>query len=181
MPSPGFCNACLLQQPPFRAVHALFAYQEPVISLILDLKFRQRLAYARIFGELLAERVKSQWYASKVLPDLLIPVPLHEKRLQERGFNQALELARPLAATLPLSLDWKSVRRLENTLPQRSLTASKREKNMKNAFAVENDFTGKSIAILDDVMTTGATVTELSRALLARGADSIDIWCCARA
>src|SRR5579863_1691479 len=89
----NLCGLCLREPPPFTLTHALFAYEEPVISMILDLKFRQRLAYARIFGELLAEKIKTCWYRGKPLPDLLIPVPLHEQRLIERGFNQALELA----------------------------------------------------------------------------------------
>lgn len=180
-PSSLTCGACLQQAPPFSAAHALFAYEEPVISMILALKFRQRLAYARIFGELLTEKIKTTWYRCKPLPELLIPVPLHWQRLQERGFNQALELARPVAASLPIRLDWQSARRLENTPAQISLSAAERRANLKDAFVVEGEVRGKTVAILDDVLTTGSTATALSRALLKQGAEKVEVWCCARA
>jgi len=149
--------------------------------MILALKFKQQLAYARILGELMAEKVTSEWYRSKPLPDLLMPLPLHWQRLQERGFNQALELACPLAAALSLSLDWQSAERLKNTPPQLGLTAKERLSNLKQAFIVNRDLRGKTIAVLDDVMTTGATLAEFSRALLRQGASRVEVWCCARA
>lgn len=177
----SLCGQCLQDPPPFSATHALFDYEQPIVAMILNLKFRGQLTYARIFGELLAEKIMTAWYRSKSLPDLIMPVPLHERRLQERGFNQALELARPIAKALNLKLDWQSTRRLKYTTPQMSLAAKQRQENLKNAFVVERRLTGKNIAIIDDVVTTGATVTEFSRALQAQGAARIDVWCCAKA
>ncbi len=179
--SSASCVACLNNPPPFSAAYALFAYEQPVVAMLLKLKFRGQLAYARILGELLAEKIAMEWYRLKPLPDLLMPVPLHEHRLQERGFNQALELARPLAKALGLKLDWQSARRLKNSPPQMKLAASQRRSNLKNAFEVDVAVAGKHIAILDDVMTTGTTAREFSQALLAAGANRVDVWCCARA
>ena len=180
MPSSLICGSCLHEPPPFSAAYTLFAYEPPVVSMILELKFRGRLCFARILGELLAEKIIQDWYRSKPLPDVLLPVPLHEKRLQERGFNQALELARPIAARVPIQLDWKMVHRLENTPPQRKLSADERRKNLKNAFVVNQPLQGKNIAVLDDVMTTGSTVTALTQALIDQGANRVEVWCCAR-
>jgi len=176
------CGNCLKNPPPFSSAYALFAYEQPVTTMILNLKFKQQLAYGRILGELLAEKIKADWYRSKSLPDLIMPVPLHEQRLQERGFNQALELARPLAAALHLNIDTRAVRRIKNTPAQMKLAAASRQSNMKNAFIVDKQLNGKTIAVLDDVMTTGSTVRELSRVLLQQGkAKGVEVWCCARA
>lgn len=175
------CGSCLKGPPPFSASHALFAYEPPITSLILGLKFKHQLAYARILGELMAEKIGSEWYHNKPLPDLIIPVPLYQQRLQERGFNQALELARPIARAFHLKVDSNSVQRIKNTLAQMNLPAQKRKTNIKNAFAIDRPLIGKTIAILDDVMTTGSTVAELSHVLLQKGATRVDVWCCARA
>ncbi len=149
--------------------------------MILNLKFKKKLAYARILGELLAEKIRQDWYRSKPLPDLILPIPLYEQRLQERGFNQALELARPLASLLHLPVDTKAAKRIKNTSAQMNLAANQRQSNVKNAFMITSSLRGKKIAVLDDVVTTGSTVTEFSRCLLQHGAQTVEIWCCARA
>jgi ComF family protein len=176
-----YCGSCLKNPPPFSATHALFTYEEPIISLILDLKFKQQLSSARILGELMADKIRGEWYTKKPLPDCLLPLPWHRERLKERGFNQALELARPISKALQLTIETQAVERIENTAPQTQLPAEKRKINLKNAFRVDASLRGQTIAILDDVMTTGSTVTALTEALLKAGVKQIEIWCCARA
>ena len=111
------------------------------------------------------------------LPDLIIPVPLHKKRLRERGFNQALMLAKPLAKQLKTQCSYSHCIRSRYTIPQADLPASRRKSNVKNAFEIKKDVRGKHIALLDDVVTTGNTATEITRSLLAAGAQRVDVWC----
>ena len=92
------CGACLKNPPPFDLTHALFPYQPPIMQLIIALKFQHQLSYAQALGEWLTQAIQQGWYRHQPLPDLIIPVPLHPRRLRERGFNQALEIARPIAA-----------------------------------------------------------------------------------
>ena len=115
------------------------------------------------------------------LPDILLPVPLHANRLRQRGYNQALELARPIAAELKLPLDIDSCRRMKATAEQVGLSAKSRRSNIKGAFEVKDSFEDKRVAVIDDVMTTGSTVHELSQQLINAGAKQVDVWVCARA
>jgi ComF family protein len=174
------CGACLHTPPPFTHTYSLFAYEPPLTTLILDLKFHQQLVYARILGELMATAVREKWYLSRPLPTLLIPVPLHPQRLKERGFNQALEIARPLSQHLRLPLETAGLKRLKNTAPQMHLVAEKRKQNLENAFIYMGNLRGKSVALMDDVMTTGSTLRAAALALLAQGAAQVVAWCCAR-
>lgn len=173
------CGACLNNPPPF-TVYSLFDYVAPIQRLILDLKFHQRLVNARLLGELLLEKIIHDWYQTKPLPTLLIPVPLHPQRLKERGFNQALEIARPISQRLQLKIATQAIQRVKNTAMQTELNAEQRKHNLKNAFQTTSHFTGQHVAMIDDVMTTGSTFSELSRCLLDQGAATIDAWCCAR-
>jgi ComF family protein len=178
-PAHTICGRCLKQPFPFYKVCILFSYTTVLQRLIIGLKFHGHLLYAEILGTLLAENVKIR-YQGEDWPQILIPVPLHAQRLGERGFNQALELARPLHRILKIGIDNKSCVRIRPTLAQSSLSASQRVANLKNAFRVK--LTGKyeHVALLDDVMTTGQTVTELGRLLYQIGVKRIDVWCCAR-
>ena len=118
---------------------------------------------------------------SHPLPTSLIPMPLHDSRLKERGFNQALEIARPISRALNIPLDTRGVMRVKPTAAQHSLNALARKQNMQQAFVATKDYTHACIAIIDDVVTTQATVSALSRTLRAAGATRIEIWCIARA
>lgn len=175
-----FCGACLTESPPYSKIFALFPYEEPIIRLIIELKFQAQLTHARAFGELLAEKIANVWYAKKPLPDLIIPIPLHIKRLRERGFNQAIEIARPIAKQLNLAIHYSEVTRVKETVPQSSLPGSKRKENVARAFHTTGNYHNKIIAIIDDVITTGYTVNEFSRLLKQHGAKRIDVWCVAR-
>lgn len=173
------CGTCLQQNLPFSSVLALFQYQSPVDRLITGLKFHQRLVYAKLLSELLERRLAVR-YQSKPMPECVIPMPLHRDRLRERGFNQAVEIARPLVKKLGIKLDMKSCQRVRATLAQTSLPAKERQYNVKNAFYVNSTLYAKHVAILDDVVTTGHTVSELARVLNNAGVEQVDIWCCAR-
>ncbi len=174
------CGQCLIQPPTFDVTHALFLYQPPITSLILKLKFNHALIHARIFGELLAKKIRDDWYLHKPLPDIIIPIPLHVKRLQERGFNQALEIAKPIAKELKLPINNTASQRIKHTAAQATLSARERRQNIKNAFVINYDMANQHVAVIDDVITTGHTVMEFCNALKHKGARAIDVWCCAR-
>lgn len=177
---PIWCGSCLSNKPPFDLTHALFPYAPPIIKLITQLKFNCELSHAKAFGELLVHVIKTTWYAKKPLPDLIIPVPLHRKRLRERGFNQTLEIAKPVAKGLSIPIDLKGIERIRYTLAQSHLPAIERKQNVANAFAVHRDYRSLSIAVIDDVITTGYTISACCQALKDSGAKSIDVWCVAR-
>ena len=172
------CGQCLQQPPPFDRTIALCAYEKPVTNLIMAIKFQHDLCNARLLGKLLAKRVAEQ-YQQQALPECIIPVPLHKKRLRRRGYNQALEIARPIAKQLQLAMPYKTCRRSKATQPQAETPVKKRAQNVKNAFIV-SPLSAKHVAIVDDVITTGHTVAELARGLRKVGVEKIDIWCCAR-
>lgn len=177
----NICGACLKKPFPFYKTCIPFSYTGVIRKLIAELKFQQRLLYATILGSLLVEHIRLT-YQKEHFPHLIIPVPLHKKRLCQRGFNQVMEIARPINKKLKIPIDYKSCLRVRNTLSQSELPANQRRTNIKNAFALQTqtNLFNQHIALLDDVMTTGHTLTELSRILYDAGVKRIDVWCCAR-
>lgn len=173
------CGACVQTPPFFNRTISMFCYQEPIKKLIAGVKFQQKLIYTKLLGELFAKQL-SVVYRKENLPECIIPVPLHPKRLRERGYNQALELARPIAKALNIKLDYQSCERVLATQPQTELPASQRYVNVKQAFILKATLRFKHVAVLDDVVTTGHTVNELSKILSSAGVEKIDVWCCAR-
>ncbi len=178
LPAPGACGRCLQTPPPHHGVFCLFDYAPPLDGLITGLKYHGRLAHALLLGGLMARRLLGE---GGDRPEAIIPVPLHGKRLRERGFNQAVEIARPVARALRLPLDPRSCRRRRATSPQSMLPAAQRSSNVRDAFAVKGAMRWRHVAIVDDVMTTGHTVDALSRCLLRHGVEKIQVWVCARA
>ena len=174
------CGACLKNPPAIDQTYALFSYQPPIAQCIIRLKFQQQLTYAETLGKYLAKKIQNTWYHSQLLPDLILPVPLHRKRLQERGYNQALEIARPIAKQLHLPIDIHGITRHKHTKAQSELQAHERKENLAGAFCAHHEYTGLSIAIVDDVMTTAHTVFELGKLLKQQGAKQVVVWCCAR-
>jgi ComF family protein len=114
------------------------------------------------------------------MPDLILPVPLHATRLRERGYNQAAEIARTVGRELSIPVDLRSCARVLATTPQSGLEQKARRRNVRGAFRVVRSPGADRIAILDDVVTTGSTVSELSKALLKAGAERVDVWAAAR-
>jgi ComF family protein len=145
--------------------------------LVTQLKFNRQYMHARLLGSLLAEHVS----ACAELPNCLIPVPLHPKRYRERGFNQSIEIARHLSKQLHVPLDLHSCTRRRDTAHQAELPAKQRLKNMRGAFEIVAPLRYQHAAIIDDVMTTGATVSALAHALKSQGVNRVDVWVCARA
>ena len=174
-PAAMICGACLKKPPQFDATQAVFRYEFPVDRLVQSLKYAHRIASADFLGRILAQCRPQQ------APDLILPVPLAPQRLAERGFNQALEIARPLARQLSLALETRLVQRHVNTTPQAALPWKERAKNIRHAFACGIDLTGKKVLVVDDVMTTGATLNELAGTLKACGAGWVGNLVVARA
>lgn len=173
----ALCGRCQTHPPAFESCLSPFHYHAPLDHMLQGLKFNGRLAQARLLGELMAD-----WLGSIVEspPDQLIPVPLHADRLRERGFNQAIELARPISQRLGVPLNLQSVRRILATPAQSDLSRKQRLKNIRGAFEASQPLKGH-VVIVDDVMTTGSTADELANTLLKAGADRVDVWVCARA
>ncbi len=172
------CGTCMKQTPPYQSI-CLLQYQHPVDKLIGLLKYHQQLCYGRLFGNLLADHVTSLTPPFS-LPQAIIPIPLHQKRLKLRGFNQSYEIANHCSDQLNLPLLGSACERMINNPPQSGLDAKTRKRNLKGAFrsCVPHDI--KSVAIVDDVMTTGATATALTNSLIRAGVKEIQIWCIAR-
>jgi ComF family protein len=154
---------------------AALDYIEPADTLIHGLKFGQRLALAPLLADLLLEALDGLGR-----PDLIVPVPLSDKRLAERGFNQAREIARHVGERLGVPVVTDACRRARHTAPQTDLPWHARKKNLKDAFASEGDFSGKRVALLDDVMTSGATADALAKVLKQAGAAHVEAWVVAR-
>jgi len=170
------CGRCLARPPPWEAAFSLLRYDYPADSAIKSLKYGARLAVGRVLGELMAERL-----AGRALPAVIVPVPLHPVRERERGFNQATELARPLAAALGLMLDAGLCRRVRATPSQSALDRRTRARNLRGAFVLRRALDADEIAIVDDVVTTGATAAALTHTLRRAGARRVEIWSAARA
>ena len=177
LPSGAVCGACLRRPPPFERCLAALRYESPVPHLVGAAKFRGRLASARLLGQLLLDAAQVRGLP---LPEVLVPVPLHPRRLAERGYNQAMEIARVLAITLDLPLDGRCCCRATATLPQAGLDEAARRRNIRGAFAAHAPFQWSRVAIVDDVVTTGSTVSELARVLRRAGAQEIEVWAAAR-
>ncbi len=172
------CGSCLAKPPAFIHCITPFRYEAPISTLIVQLKFHQRLIHTRLLSQLLAEAIRQ---GRRPLPECIIPVPLHSQRIRQRGFNQALEIARPLSKTFNIPLLFDSCYRRTNTLPQSRLSASARRRNIAAAFDLQQNIPFNHVAIVDDVMTTGQTVRVLSGMLQQQGIKTIEVWCCARA
>jgi len=161
------CGRCLHAPLHFDRAFALFLYDFPLDRLIHALKYGHRLGVAAWFGAGLAEAI------APAAGFLVVPMPLHPQRLKERGFNQAGEIARPLARRLGLSCASEALLRTRDTAAQASLPLAKRTGNVRGAFECRQDFSGRSILLVDDVMTTGATLDEAARSLKLHGATTV--------
>jgi len=172
------CGACLKRPPGFDAATALLHYRAPADYLIQRLKFSGELAVAPLLADLLAEKIAAR---TPPLPDFLIPVPLHRVRLQERGFNQAMELARRLGRRLAVPVEHRLCHRTRHTRPQSLTPTGLRRRNLRGAFSVTGELPAAAhVAIVDDVMTSGHTAAELARVLRRAGAAHVEVWIVAR-
>jgi ComF family protein len=172
----GICGHCLGRPPPLARVHAAFLYGAPVDRLLPRLKFHRDLAAGRLLAGCMADA-----FAAVPHPDALIAVPLHPARLRHRGYDQAQELAQPLARALGVPLLRGTLLRIRDTAAQSRLDAPARKRNLRGAFAVPAGMRlPRHVALVDDVMTTGATLHAAAAALRRAGAGRVDAWVCAR-
>ncbi len=175
--SPLVCGKCI-KSPPFYTMSLIpHIYASPLKQLISNLKFQGNLTHAPLLAQGFINSIE---HRKNNLPECIIPVPLHPQRLQERGFNQALELARIIAKKLNIPLDYALCQRNKATPFQSDLSAKQRKQNLKNAFGVSQKHSYKHVAIFDDVVTTGTTVNELARQLKQSGVETIEVWAIAR-
>lgn len=172
------CGSCLNDFSNI-TTKVLFEYQIPVDQIILNFKFHDGLIKGNVLSVLFAEHLDVQ-YKNEIKPELIIPVPLHKSRLRKRGYNQALEIARPIAKRLNIPIDKCSVIRSKSTKAQATLPLKERKQNIKNAFQIKKNLEARYVAIVDDVITTGNTVKELCKVLQKAGVVKIDIWCLAK-
>ena len=174
-PTGEVCGHCLTQPPLFSRTTAVFGYTFPLDKLIQNMKYGEQLALAHAFAKKLAQRIDKNH-----LPDYLIAMPLHPAKLRERGFNQSLLLAKTLARELKLKLLPSACQRVRDTPPQSALPWKERKKNVRNAFSCDLDLTGKRIVLVDDVLTTGASLNALAEAVSDKGAIEVSAWVVAR-
>ncbi|MEJ2402806.1 MAG: ComF family protein [Candidatus Thiodiazotropha sp.] len=170
------CGHCLKRSSPLDTSVTALRYEAPTNRLISTLKFHQQLHLSAPLARLLIARLGTL----DAPPDRILPVPLHALRLKERGFNQAVELGRILSRHYAIPLDLHCVQRIRNTQAQSDLKETARQKNLRKAFLLRRPVKGLKLAILDDVITTGATVRELGRTLKQAGAKHVDVWAIAR-
>ncbi len=179
------CGACLADAPAFDHTVAACNYAAPLDQLVLNLKFGHQLALAPVFSDMLRDAILEQrQHGGGSLPDMLSVVPLGRSRLAERGFNQALEIARPLARHLGVPLIPQLLHRGRETAQQSSLHPDDRQKNVRNAFVLApqamDSVKGRHIGIVDDVMTTGTTLNEIAGMLKRFGAAKVSNYVFAR-
>ncbi|NJC88047.1 MAG: ComF family protein [Desulfuromonas sp.] len=178
IPASHHCEACLRQPPPFVKVHAVGPYAGTLQDAVQRFKYHGQLPLERPLGTMLAEAVLA---GGGSLPELVIPVPLHQSRLRERGYNQALQLSRQVGSALGIPVAPALLHRVKATAAQQGLDAVARKSNLKGAFAVTRPFTGRRLLLVDDVMTTGATVRECASVLCKAGAVSVEVAVLGRA
>ncbi len=171
------CGRCIQKLPAYDYAHSLFRYEDDVIGLVHQLKFGEKIGFARSIGEMLLAKLLK----TNEKPDCLLPVSLHKSRLRQRGFNQSIEISRVLAKNLVIPIEHTAVVRHRSTAAHSGLNAKQRLKNIKGAFSVVADLNYKHVLIVDDVMTTGATVNELAKVLKNNKVERVGVLCIARA
>jgi len=181
-PSTLICGQCLRRPPIYMSAVCALRYDYPTHHLIQRLKFDDSLPESRVLAVLLAERLKQQHSQhALVWPECIVPVPLHQQRYRLRGYNQVMEVGTELSHLLGIPLRSDLVTRVRDTPEQTHLSKRERRKNLRGAFAVTSSVLPKHIAVLDDVITTGSTVHELTRTLRKAGIKQVQVWGVARA
>lgn len=176
------CGQCLKQPPAFTSVHAAWTYNFPVDSLIIRFKHNSHWPNGRLLAELLGQSLLDHFNSGNSRPDFLLPVPLSTRRLRQRGYNQATMLGGWLSKPLNIPSHTHWLLRTQDTPTQQALDAKARKRNLQHAFSLApgTDVRGLHLALVDDVLTTGATAHHLARLLLKAGARRVDVYCLAR-
>lgn len=178
------CNRCSEEEPAFDRCHAVFSYESPIDSQIRQFKDFQGFRAARSLGELLAIQFRAHYQINSIEPpELLLPLPLHTGKIRRRGFNQANLLAQAIHRSTRIPVLADSCRRLPGHLAQRKLNAKNRLANIGHLFTQNNNTwltTGRRVAIIDDVITTGATARDIAGIFRQAGCKYIEVWALAR-
>lgn len=174
-----YCGACLKQPPAFHQAIMPWRYAFPVDRLITAFKHQSRWPYGRLLAQLFAQELTRRYSQGLSKPDLLVPTPLSRARLRTRGFNQSQMLSQWLADALTLPVAYP-LQRCRDTAAQQGLDANARRKNLRGAFRLEGSVAGLHVALIDDVLTTGATADAMAKVLLKAKARQVDIYCLAR-
>lgn len=175
------CGRCLQQPPPWQALVFVNDYAAPLRQLIKKFKFQHTPELAPLLARLILlnwQQAHREQYLNR--PDIILAVPLQAKRCWRRGYNQSDLLARPLAHWLECDYRPAALSRVRETAPQLRLSARARRRNLRGAFRCHEAMTGRHVALLDDVVTTGSTVMEIAKLLQRQGVASIQIWCVCR-
>lgn len=176
----ALCGSCLKSAPDFDVTHALFSYDYPLDRLLQHYKYQQSLHLADTFSALFTDKLLHEKEVTHSGINTIMPMPMHHERLKQRGFNQALEIARLISKHMHINLDYTTCRRTRFTPPQASLPFKERIKNMRGVFECNQSLHDLRIAIVDDVMTTGASMNELAKTLKQAGAAHVECWVVAR-
>ena len=177
--SANICGHCTKSPPLYDTSWSPFIYAQPLEWRIQELTFNAKLHFASLLSSLMMDNFPPHLIINK--PDIIIPMPLHPQRLKQRGFNQSHLLVKPIAKHLNLSIDIKSSLRIRDTEHQTGKNARQRKQNIKNAFTFNNKKNYQHAVIFDDVITTGSSVSELTKTLKQAGIKRVDVWCLARA
>lgn len=169
------CGQCLNSPPEQDLSFSLFPYQDPIKRLIADLKYHDKFYISQLFSHLMSKQLVNRQH-----PKCLIPIPLHPKRLRQRGYNQSLELAKALSKQLNIPVSNAYLSRVRNTVPQASLPFKQRKHNIQHAFSLHDSNIPSHIALIDDVLTTGHTVNAAAKLLRQAGVERIEVWTIAR-
>lgn len=171
------CGRCALAPPPWLSLLYVTDYRPPLSVLIKKVKYHGDTGLARVLARLLLLRwLEERYLFGRPRPDLILNVPLHTYRRWRRGYNQSELLARPLARWLGVEYAAMGLERVRAAVPQQTLHAGARRRNLQGAFACHAEVAGKSVALVDDVITTGSTMDEITHLLLARQAASVQVW-----
>ncbi len=183
---PNFCKKCFSLkhfnphtkcQSCFERVYALYGYEEYIKLWLIKLKFHKQLFFAHLLGTLLGHALKR--HLSPPFPEVILPVPLHLKRLKEREFNQSYQIAKRVEKALSIPIDNEIIVKIKHTVPQSTLNLPARYRNLTNAFEVKQNHY-RHVAIIDDVYTTGTTAKTIAKQLHKSGVKKVEIWCVAR-
>jgi len=177
----SICGQCQRRPPAFDRVVPAYLYRPPLTKRIQDIKFAKKFEYLEAAGFALTREIQRH----DLHADMLIPIPLHRQRLKQRGFDQTLEIARVVSRELKIPLNQHGLRRLRPTLAQTTLAPADRARNVRGAFECQRSLADKiaaqNVALIDDVLTTGATCNEAALSLKHAGAGQVSVWVLARA
>jgi len=177
---PAVCGHCTKQLPIFDVCWSPYVYAQPLEWMIHQFKFNARLHFSPLLSDLIAEKL-ANYINEENKPDVIVPMPLHTRRLRHRGFNQSYLLIKPIAKAMNIPIDLTLCERVRDTAHQTGKNAQQRMRNIKCAFKIKLKKNYRHVVVFDDVVTTGSSVAELSKTLKQAGVQRVDIWCLARA